>query len=1080
MAKFYISKTPLRFPYVLQSTDYGKVIVASSTGNVETANVTLQQLQTIATNAGGTIATTVSSVAVTDAAGVVLDDLALGDTSYLTVYGENFRAGALVLVGTTAASSTTGISGEELRASFAGSNVAPGTYNVTVLNTNGTSAIKQNAVTFSPFPAWNTTGVLSATTKTRAFSRNLALATPGDSAVSYSLQNGTLPPGTTLTGGTLAGNITENPASTTVYSFTLKAEDAELQGAPKTFTLNTGFLKNFEGNANVIVVTDGTFETTTNHLAVSNSGGFVKLVGSGFLANASVLLANSVLGNTTFVSSTELRAQIPAASEGTVSSLEIVNTDGSTLTNGTLARWAPPAWSTPAGQLGNVIYKGEAFTRTVAKPTHSTGNVTYSVVSAPGGVAVQNSEQTVGGEWTSRTSAADNYWQGIAWAPSLGLFAAVSGSGSGNRVMTSSDGVNWTSRTSAADNGWTAIAWAPSLALFAAVSGNGSTGNRVMTSPDGINWTLRATPVDNYWNGIAWAPSLGLFAAVSGDGTGNRVMTSPNGINWTSRTSAADESWQGLAWAPSLGLFVAVSGSTNRVMTSSDGITWTSRTSPSMAWYDIAWSPELGIFAAVGGSGTTRVMTSPDGMNWTLRTSPAYPWNCIAWSPELGLFVVLSSNATISITSPDGINWTERTIPSNKYWSAIAWAPEIGVFAAVTLINTTQYGSQNIVMTLSTNPPGNIIVSGTIASGVTTETVTIVLNAISTATLQNSTREFTLSISNFTTFNFTTHTFTNAGANGRIGPSLAQCRAAYSTTWDESTSYFNMTVQGIQVFSVPKSGVYEIEVGGGQGGLYLFDNGSKYYKYGGLGRQIKGRFSLGAASTLHIVVGQRGSTNNYKGNAGGGGASRVYLNTLSTPLIIAGGGGGAPWDAWVANDPARHANYTTNGNKSLTAATGTDGGLGGQNGSDGLKGMGGVVGSAPQDGSNGSGGRGGATGTTTTSGQAAGGGGGGVGSSTSEFLGGAGQTLGPDSTDHGSPGGFGGGGGAGTGGPTTGGGGGGGGYSGGGGGGVRGGGGGGGSYIASIATSPTDLGLNGVEDDSTIERGYVKLTFISI
>ena len=39
--------------------------------------------------------------------------------------------------------------------------------------------------------------------------------------------------------------------------------------------------------------------------------------------------------------------------------------------------------------------------------------------------------------WTLRTSAADNSWRGVCWAPELGLFVAVGVSGTGNRAMTS-------------------------------------------------------------------------------------------------------------------------------------------------------------------------------------------------------------------------------------------------------------------------------------------------------------------------------------------------------------------------------------------------------------------------------------------------------------------------------------------------------------------------------------------------------------------------------------------------------------------------------------------------------------------
>ncbi len=49
-------------------------------------------------------------------------------------------------------------------------------------------------------------------------------------------------------------------------------------------------------------------------------------------------------------------------------------------------------------------------------------------------------------------------------------------------------------------------------------------------------------------------------------------------------------------------------------------------------------------------------------------------------------------------------------------------------------------------------------------------------------------------------YSFTTHTFTPAGASGRNGPTLTQCRNAYNVTWDTNTAFFNMTsTQGIHM-----------------------------------------------------------------------------------------------------------------------------------------------------------------------------------------------------------------------------------------------------------------------------------------
>ena len=216
----------------------------------------------------------------------------------------------------------------------------------------------------------------------------------------------------------------------------------------------------------------------------------------------------------------------------------------------------------------------------------------------------------------SRVSAEDNNWRAIAWSPELGLFAAVSNTGTNDRVMTSPDGINWTIRVTPADNNWYGITWSAELGLFAAVSISG-TNDRVMTSPDGINWTIRVTPADNNWFAVAWSPELGLFAAISTSGTDDRVMISPNGIDWTIGVTPVDNNWVAIAWSPELGLFaaVAITGTDDRVMTSPDGINWTIRVSPvDNSWEGIAWSPELGLFAAVSASGTDdRVMTSACG-----------------------------------------------------------------------------------------------------------------------------------------------------------------------------------------------------------------------------------------------------------------------------------------------------------------------------------------------------------------------------------------------------------------------------------------------------------------------------------
>jgi len=299
-----------------------------------------------------------------------------------------------------------------------------------------------------------------------------------------------------------------------------------------------------------------------------------------------------------------------------------------------------------------------------------------------------------GADWVGRTTPADNAWRSICWSPERALFVAVAISGTGNRVMTSPDGITWTARTSAADNAWRSVCWSPERALFVAVAASG-TGNRVMTSPDGITWTARTSAADNDWFGVAWAPSLGLFAAVAISGTGNRVMTSPDGITWTARTSAADNQWVYVCWSPELALFcaVAITGTGNRVMTSPDGITWTARTSAAdNVWRAVCWSPERSLFVAVANTGTgDRVMTSPDGVTWTARTSAAdNRWRGVAWAQGLNLFAATAESGTGNrvMTSPDGITWTARPTGTDNEWQHVAWAPSLGIFAAPAVTGT--------------------------------------------------------------------------------------------------------------------------------------------------------------------------------------------------------------------------------------------------------------------------------------------------------------------------------------------------------------------------------------------------------
>ena len=282
---------------------------------------------------------------------------------------------------------------------------------------------------------------------------------------------------------------------------------------------------------------------------------------------------------------------------------------------------------------------------------------------------------------------------------------------------------------------------------------------------------------------------------------------------------------------------------------------------------------------------------------------------------------------------------------------------------------------------------------------------------------------------------FTSHTFTPCGATGSNGPVLSQCTSAYNTSWAGLTSNFNITTQGIQQWTVPVTGLYEITAAGARGG------GSNP----GSGRIVKGRVLLNVNEVLRIIVGQEGVVSGGSSLTGGGGGGSFVATSSNVALVVGGGGGGS------ADSGAGSAGSTT-----TCGITGTNTGAPG--------GCDGAGGGARRF----SGGGAGFTSNGTTklhSSEAA--------VPASFVNGGVGGVGGLPGGGHGGHGGFGGGGGSCA--CSTGGGGGGGGYGGGGGGGPQdwgayGGGGGGGSYVIGSATAVnTNVGTRAGAGYVTIE-----------
>ena len=140
-----------------------------------------------------------------------------------------------------------------------------------------------------------------------------------------------------------------------------------------------------------------------------------------------------------------------------------------------------------------------------------------------------------------------------------------------------------------------------------------------------------------------------------------------------------------------------------------------------------------------------------------------------------------------------------------------------------------------------------------------------------------------------------THTFTSCGVTGRQGPTQAQMRAAYSTTWDE-TYLTQGAFQGYQDWVVPVSGVYQFDTYGASG----YEGAGS--GVAGRGARIRAKLTLTKGEIITIAVGQRGEAQSNGTWVGSGGGTFVVRKTGNEPLIVAGGGsapanGGAGRDA---------------------------------------------------------------------------------------------------------------------------------------------------------------------------------------
>ena len=215
------------------------MVTRITSSNIEPGSITTDRLAS-----GVSGGPKIVNVVVADSSYNVLDDTAISTSGgYVRITGSGFNPGCSVLVGNSVATSTSFVSSNFLNAQLPA--LPAGTYPMYVVNPDGATAIRVNAITYSLTPTWITGSTLPSQVTDSSFS--VQLNATSNSNVVYSVAPGSsLPTGVTLSSaGLLSGTIT-GLAQDTVFSFIVEAIDAENQESPRTFSVTVS-----AGDANI-------------------------------------------------------------------------------------------------------------------------------------------------------------------------------------------------------------------------------------------------------------------------------------------------------------------------------------------------------------------------------------------------------------------------------------------------------------------------------------------------------------------------------------------------------------------------------------------------------------------------------------------------------------------------------------------------------------------------------------------------------------------------------------------------------------------------------------------------------------
>jgi hypothetical protein len=161
------------------------------------------------------------------------------------IVGTGFESATVKFIGadateytadTTTTNTTVSITAVIAKSSLPASNEP---FDIKILNSNGLSFTSEDELTIDAQPVWVTaSGTLGTFDDSDSISVTVAATDPESGSISYSLESGTLPSGISLNSSTgVISGTAPAIASTTTYSFTIRASDSSSNTADRSFTI---------------------------------------------------------------------------------------------------------------------------------------------------------------------------------------------------------------------------------------------------------------------------------------------------------------------------------------------------------------------------------------------------------------------------------------------------------------------------------------------------------------------------------------------------------------------------------------------------------------------------------------------------------------------------------------------------------------------------------------------------------------------------------------------------------------------------------------------------------------------------